>query len=134
MTISLYSLVDDVRDSMGDVDDDFIKDKVIYKALKLSSRYISKLACPDATIEDLKDAVTSLATYYSYISYVSLSARDLGDVPQEMRDLVIERRRMAYNDILMISCIPITPDLNIDIENMRGSVLSAGLTKSVFTL
>lgn len=132
MTISLHTLVDDVRFMCGDISSDYVTDYVIYKMLKQSYRYVNKLSCEEVDEEDLSDAIVSLATYYTYLSYVSLSARDLGDIPLEMHDMTLERKRIAYNDILMISCIPITPDLNIDEKRLQSTPITNTLTDSVF--
>lgn len=132
MAISLHTLIDEVRFMCGDISSDYVTDPLIYKMLKQSLRYVNKLACSDVDDEDLADAVISLATYHTYLSYVSLSSRDLGDIPLEMREMTLEYKRIAYNDILMIACTPITPDLNIDINRIHGVPIANTLTESVF--
>lgn len=123
---------DDVRGELAELEISDVPDQDIYKQLKKANRFITQISCPNADETDVKYAVIDMAVYLAYLVYTARYSKDYNAVPDGYSRLYPARKERAYGSALLISCVPITPDLTIDTKSIRGSIILANKTDSVY--
>ena len=126
MTIELSELIYNVRAELSEVPDDMISDEQIFEEIITANLFIQSIIQEDYDDETFESrCIILLGSYFSYLNYISLVARQLGDVPADM----YQREKTMRNKVLMflrqISDVPLSDSLNID-EKLFGKIDSGG--------
>lgn len=113
--VDISELILAVQVSLSDLPDTYATDEQIYFDLKTAYLYIDDICAPDVTHEDMiRQAITRVGAYLTYVNYTSLAERKLGEVPQSMQVKVDALRRSALMIVRRITNLKINDDLTTD--------------------
>jgi hypothetical protein len=118
MAIDLSSLILDVRSNISDIPEEYAGDNQIYRDLKRAKAFVTKIAVADVDEDYLTECYIALATLYTYINYTSMAERQLGTLPPTALVRVQALRKIAAGFLQLISAIPLTEDLTVDMALM----------------
>jgi hypothetical protein len=121
MAINLGVIARRVRLSLSDIPKEFISDKQIMVELEKARAFCDAVSGDDVSEDLLSKCYESLASYYSYINYTTLSERQLGTLPPTSKIRLDALRRVAIAFIQLISTVPITDELLIDDERLMNT-------------
>jgi hypothetical protein len=106
--------VTDIRQRLSDLPDDYISDEQIEGDIEDATAYVNALAdVPDSPIED---AIRALAVYYTYMNYMSMAERSLGNIPSAADVKLAALRRRALGFLKLITTRPLLDNLTVDTE------------------
>ena len=115
MTITPSSLLFNVRRELSDVPEDHADDAIIYQMTVQANDFCSEVI--DVASEDesyIEHCVITLAAYFVYLNYTSLTERQLGTIPPTTVIRLNELRRKAYVFISKVTIETIDEYFNID--------------------
>jgi len=130
MTIELSTLIYEVRLELGAIPDDLIESEQIHKEIKKANLYINYLIDPNWDNEDIqKQAIISLASYYSYVNYLSIISLQHDDISSYVYQRERVLRQIALSILKPISIYPLTENLIID-EKMLDKMGTVGMVNT----
>jgi|LGVE01.1.fsa_nt_gb hypothetical protein len=133
MTIPPSSLLFDVRRELSDIPDDHADDTIIEQMTVQANDFCGTII--DVASEDdsyIEHCVVTLAAYFVYLNYTSLTERRLGTIPQTAVIRLTELRRKAYTFISKVATEPIDEYFNVDdSEDVNVRPTSLGLVNTV---
>ena len=115
MTITPSSLLFNVRRELSDVPEDHADDAIIYQMTVQANDFCNEVI--DVASEDesyIEHCVITLAAYFVYLNYTSLTERQLGTIPPTTVIRLNELRRKAYVFISKVTIETIDEYFNID--------------------
>lgn len=121
MTINLNSLISDVRTTLSDVPDEFLSNDQIYMELDKAGSFCDEILISTVTDAFKEKCILTLATYYSYINYTTLSERQLGTLPPTSLIRLNALRNVALAFLQLKSVYPLTGNLTLDIESLKDT-------------
>ncbi|TRZ48447.1 MAG: hypothetical protein D4S01_10265 [Dehalococcoidia bacterium] len=130
--MDLSSLVIKVRNNLSDIPDNYITDDAVFEDLERSEKFIDLIKVSSATEDALDTAKIMLASYYSYMTWTTLSEAHFGDIPISMINKAVHQRSMARAFLQLISKYPITEDLTVDPYKIKGAVQYGRLSTTLF--
>ena len=74
-------LIPYVRLQLGNVPEDWLSNDQIRIALERADDFCDEALLDDLDVDTYQDAVIRLAAYFSYVEYINVVERDLGNVP-----------------------------------------------------
>lgn len=130
MVIELSTLIYNVRNELSSIPDDLITSEQIHDELIKSNLYISYII--DSEFDDeniIKQALISLAAYYSYVNYTALVSLRMDDVPQYVYQREKILKAIALQFLKLITKYPLDSNLMID-EKLLGKIGAIGYTNT----
>jgi len=134
MITDLTPLISRVRLEISDLPIEFCKDPQILFSLRRSLTYVRRV-CKDEYKDDndlLADVVVTLALYYTYRNYLSLTSNRQGTIPEAAPVMLQAYREDAIAFLSMISQYALGKDLIPEIvQDPQAHAIAFTVTKSV---
>jgi hypothetical protein len=125
MTIDLNQLVIPVRGTLSDVPADYLTDDQLYDEVDKAYVFCNKVIESGTSESYISKCIVTLAAYYAYINYTSLSERQLGTLPPTSAIRLKALKGVAASFLQLVSIYPLTDDLTIDKDRITNP---AGIT------
>lgn len=129
MDLSLLLLK--VRNNLSDIPLSYIDDSAILNDLRRANDFVELIKKSDATEDKVKTGVEFLASYYSYMTWTTLSEKELGQIPYSTIQKALHLRSMARSYLQLISKFPLTEDLTVDLAKIDTKVPAFKLSGSI---
>lgn len=129
MDLSLLLLK--VRNNLSDIPLSYIDDSAVLNDLRRADDFVELIKKTDAAEDKVKTGVEFLASYYSYMTWTTLSEKELGQIPYSTIQKAIHLRSMARSYLQLISKFPLTEDLTIDLSAIDTKVPAFTLSGSI---
>lgn len=134
MTINLHSLINEVRDDLGEVKPDIINDEGIYIEIKKANAFIQLIKDEDYDNEDAeRQTILVLASYFTYINYTSIMESLSGELGFNSTKKTEFLRQIALMFLRQITTIPLDEDLQIDESKYNIKSLGFMITENVWS-
>lgn len=134
MTINLHTLVNDIRDELGDVRPDIISDEGIYREIKKANVYIQMIKDEDYDDEDNeREVILALATYYTYMNFTSIMEGLSGELGYNTTKKTQYLKEIALMFMKQITSTPLNDNLMIDESMYKVGGIGFGITEDVWS-
>jgi hypothetical protein len=129
--MDLSSLVLRVRNNLSDIPLSYIDDSAVLNDLRRADDFVELIKRPEADEDKVKTGVEFLASYYSYMTWTTLSEKELGQIPYSTIQKALHLRSMARSYLQLISKFPLTEDLTVDLSKIDTKVPAFKLSGSI---
>lgn len=134
MTIDLHTLINEIRDELGEVKPDIINDEGIYREIKKAYRYVQLIKDADYDDETVeREVILALATYFTYINFTSIMEGLKGEIGYNSTRKTDILRKIALMFMRQISSVPLNEDLSIDENAINIGGVGFGITENVWS-
>ncbi len=134
MTINLHSLINEVRDDLGEVRPDIINDEGIYIEIKKANAFIQLIKDEDYDNEDAeRQTILVLASYFTYINYTSIMEQLSGELGFNSTKKTEFLKQIALMFLRQITTVPIDENLQIDESKYNIKGIGFMITENVWS-
>lgn len=130
MEIELSKLIFQVRKDLSDLPEEYTGDSLVYQSLRQSFSLIKQLSTiEEHDVEFVEHCIVTLATYYTYLNYTSLSETMHGSIPATAEIKLQRLFDRAYAFITKITDVEIDRDFEPDMDKFRVMPVSLGMSR-----
>lgn len=134
MTINLHTLIDEIRDELGEVKPDIINDEGIYREVKKANKYIQLIKDEDYDNETVeRETILALATYFTYINYTSIAEGFKGELGYNTTRKTGILKNIALMFMKQLSSYPLDDELMIDESSINIGGVGFSITENVWS-